>query len=95
MHLVAFGLNHQTAPLEVREKLAFPAQVLPDALASLIDTRAASEAVIVSTCNRTEIYSSSAHPDAALAWLANFHGVPLDELRPYLYQLDPAAAARH
>ncbi len=95
MHLVAFGLNHQTAPLTVREKLAFPAQVLPDALTSLVHTRAASEAVIVSTCNRTEIYSSSNHPDAALAWLANFHGVPLEELRPYLYQLDPAQAARH
>ncbi|GGY12164.1 glutamyl-tRNA reductase [Paludibacterium paludis] len=95
MHLVAFGLNHQTAPLTVREKLAFPAQVLPDALSSLVQTRAASEAVIVSTCNRTEIYSSSPHPEAALKWLAEFHGVPLDDLRPYLYQLDPVDAARH
>ncbi|BAK74880.1 glutamyl-tRNA reductase [Pseudogulbenkiania sp. NH8B] len=95
MHLVAFGLNHQTAPLSVREKLAFPAEVLPGALESLVHSDAAGEAAIVSTCNRTEIYCASHNPQAALEWLSQFHGLPLDELVPYLYQLDAAAAARH
>lgn len=95
MHLVAFGLNHHTAPLSVREKLAFPAEVLPKALESLVQSAAAREAAIVSTCNRTEIYCNSSDPDAALNWLSRFHSLPLAELKPYLYQLDAASAARH
>ncbi len=95
MHLVAFGLNHHTAPLAIRERLAFPAETLPGALAQLVDSQAAREATIVSTCNRTELYCATQQPDAALAWLANYHGLSLDEVRPYLYQLDAAEAARH
>jgi len=95
MHLVAFGLNHHTAPLSVREKLAFPAEVLPNALESLVGSQAAREAAIVSTCNRTEIYCNSNHPEQALQWLSQYHGLPVEELRPYLYQLDASSAARH
>lgn len=95
MHLVAIGLNHHTAPLSVREKLAFPAEVLTQALESLVGSRAASEAAIVSTCNRTEIYCVSPDPSCAMGWLASFHGLPLDEIKPYLYQLDAAGSARH
>ncbi|RXZ43824.1 glutamyl-tRNA reductase [Crenobacter cavernae] len=94
MHLVAFGLNHHTAPLAIREKLAFPAEVLPEALASLT-ADVANEAAIVSTCNRTEVYCASPDPQAALAWLANYHRMPMAELAPYLYQLDARDAARH
>ncbi|WP_199103971.1 glutamyl-tRNA reductase [Aquitalea sp. ASV11] len=95
MHLVAFGLNHHTAPLSVREKLAFPAEVLPNALESLVGSQAAREAAIVSTCNRTEIYCNSNNPEQALQWLSQYHGLPVEELRPYLYQLDASSAARH
>jgi glutamyl-tRNA reductase len=95
MHLVAFGLNHHTAPLSVREKLAFPAEVLPNALESLVGSHAAREAAIVSTCNRTEIYCNSNNPEQALQWLSQYHGLPVEELRPYLYQLDASSAARH
>lgn len=95
MHLVAFGLNHHTAPLAVREKLAFPAEVLPNALESLVSSHAAREAAIVSTCNRTEIYCNSNDPRAALQWLSHYQGLSLDELQPYLYQLDASSAARH
>jgi glutamyl-tRNA reductase len=94
MHLVALGLNHTTAPLAIREKLAFPADVLPEALASLT-AEAAHEAAIVSTCNRTELYCASPDPQAALAWLARFHQLPVQELEPYLYQLEAPDAARH
>lgn len=95
MHLVAFGLNHHTAPLSIRERLAFPAETLPGALAQLVDSHAAREATIVSTCNRTELYCATPQPDAALAWLANYHGLSLDDVRPYLYQLNATETARH
>lgn len=95
MHLVAFGLNHHTAPLAIRERLAFPAETLPGALSQLVESKAAREATIVSTCNRTELYCATQQPDAALAWLANYHGLSLDEVRPYLYQLDASETARH
>lgn len=95
MHLIAFGLNHQTAPVEVREKLAFPADTLPSALESLLATRAASEAVILSTCNRTELYCNSRHQDAALDWLAQYHQLDRKTIEPYLYTLNAEASARH
>ncbi|QEL57350.1 glutamyl-tRNA reductase [Chromobacterium paludis] len=95
MHLLALGLNHHTAPLAIREKLAFPADALPRALDSLVASQAAREAAIVSTCNRTEIYCLSPDPHAALDWLCQFHGMNRAELEPYLYQLEATQAARH
>ena len=55
MQLTAIGLNHQTAPLSIRERLAFAAAALPEALRELVGSRTAEEAVILSTCNRTEL----------------------------------------
>ncbi|TCW33076.1 glutamyl-tRNA reductase [Gulbenkiania mobilis] len=95
MHLVAIGLNHQTAPLSVREKLAFPAETLPGALESLVNSRAATEAAIVSTCNRTELYCASPDPAAPTRWLSAFHGLAPEEIAPYLYRLEAPEAARH
>lgn len=95
MKLLVLGLNHETAPIAVREKMAFPAQDLADALGDLLGAGVASEAVIVSTCNRTELYCNSETPDAACDWLADFHQFPRAQLRPYLYQLEAEAAARH
>ncbi|MDF0604669.1 glutamyl-tRNA reductase [Neisseriaceae bacterium TC5R-5] len=95
MHLFAFGLNHDTAPLSIREKLAFPTERLPGALGSLLASHAVGEAAIVSTCNRTEIYCSSQTPQAALQWLSHYHQLPLTEVQPYLYQLEADQAARH
>lgn len=95
MHLLAFGLNHQTAPLAIREKLAFPADILPEALRLLTQSQAASEAAIVSTCNRTEIYCAAPDPAAAIAWLAQFHHLSPSDIEPYLYRLDAVDVARH
>ena len=92
MQLVAIGLNHHTAPLTIRERLAFPAETLPAALGQLVESRAAREATIVSTCNRTELYCATQHPEEALRWLAAYHGLTLDEVRPYLYLLDAPEA---
>ena len=95
MPLLAFGLNHQTAPVAVREKLAFPAEVLPEALTRLTESKSVEEAAIVSTCNRTEIYCACSDPAAAMAWLASYHHLPHEEVAPYLYRLDASEAARH
>ncbi|MGH6631213.1 MAG: glutamyl-tRNA reductase, partial [Burkholderiales bacterium] len=56
MQLFAFGINHQTAPLSVREQVVFHAENLIGALRELVDRRPVQEAAIISTCNRTEIY---------------------------------------
>jgi glutamyl-tRNA reductase len=95
MQLLAFGLNHQTAPVAVREKLAFPAEVLPEALQRLTASKVAQEAAIVSTCNRTEIYCACTDPAAAMAWLSSYHQLPYEDIAPYLYRLDAGEAARH
>ena len=56
MTLIVFGINHKTAPVEIREKVAFSPDTLVDALDSLGETSGVQESVIVSTCNRTEVY---------------------------------------
>lgn len=81
--LATIGLNHQTAPLAIREQLAFTAATLADALRDLLQDTAA-EAVILSTCNRTEIYCVAEH-EAVIQWWANYHNLNADDIRPYLY----------
>ena len=95
MSLVAFGLNHQTAPLAIREQLAFPAERLRDALSGMVGAHAANEVAILSTCNRTEIYCNAPDVRDTLAWVANYHQLPVDRLEPYLYVYNTEAAARH
>lgn len=69
MVFVACGLNHKTAPLNVREKIALPAAMQNDLLHSLVDLPAINEAAILSTCNRTEIYCDTEDPEALIPWL--------------------------
>src|SRR6476469_10672846 len=69
MSLDGLGLNHLSAPLEVREKVAFPADTQADALADLASQPGVAEAVLVSTCNRTEIYFRADDSAAARRWL--------------------------
>ena len=94
MQLTAVGLNHQTAPLSIREKLAFSAAVLPEAVRNLARSNAATEAVILSTCNRTELYCVG-DSEEIIRWLADYHSLPIEELRPYLYTLDMQETVRH
>jgi len=95
MQLFTLGLNHQTAPLAIRERVAFHTERLRSALAELTRHEPVKEAAILSTCNRTEIYCALGEPEAAFEWLAGYHRVQPQELQPYLYTLPQAEAVRH
>ncbi len=94
MTLIALGLNHHTAPLDIRERVVFHVERLGDALVDL-KQRLASEVAIVSTCNRTEMYLSAGQPQAAAEWLAQYHRFGPGELAPFLYTLPREQAVRH
>ena len=93
MKLTVIGLNHQTAPLAIREQLAFAAAALPEAVRDL-SVNAAAEAVILSTCNRTELYCVG-DAEMIINWLADYQGVNADDIRPYLYTLGCSETIRH
>ena len=104
MQLLAVGLNHNTAPVSLREQLAFAPEQLGQAVVAArswferIDHRGADEAAILSTCNRTELYAASTVPDpldAGAHFLADFHKLNYSELRPHLYMLPQHDAVRH
>lgn len=104
MQLLAVGLNHTTAPVALRERLAFAPEQLGTAVAAArnwfarADSKGGDEAAILSTCNRTELYAASnaAHPlDAGAQFLADFHKLNYSELRPHLYMLPQHDAVRH
>ena len=94
MSLYALGLNHQTAPLAVRERVVFHVERLREAL-SEIRRGLAREAAILSTCNRTELYVAGEEPGALAQWLAQYHRLEPDGLSPYLYTLPREQAVRH
>ena len=95
MQLFAFGINHQTAPLAVREQLAFNVDTMEPALRDLVGNGEAKEATILSTCNRTEIYCSTNQPAQAVDWLAAYHHLPVSEIEPYVYRLPMQEAVKH
>ena len=95
MQLYAFGLNHQTAPLAVREQVAFNVDGMESALRDLVENGAAKEAAILSTCNRMELYCNASQPDHAIDWLARYHNLPRKDLEPYLYTLPRELAVKH
>ncbi len=98
MTLVVIGVSHKTAPLDVRESLAFPEERLPEALSRLREAAGLSEAMILSTCNRVEVYAGGAVPgvaEAMAAFLASWHGRTPQELAKYLYVTAGEDAIRH
>lgn len=95
MQLLALGVNHHTAPLAIREQVAFGPEKLEHALHDLTQSRRATEVAILSTCNRTELYVNSPEPETVSAWLAEFHRIEPHELAPYLYALPREKAAQH
>src|SRR6476646_3890021 len=95
MTLFALGLNHQTAPLAIREKVVFATEALSRAVGELMRARPVKEAAIISTCNRTELYLSAGEAGAAADGLAEYHRMPSGDLAPYLYTLPQEEAVRH
>jgi glutamyl-tRNA reductase len=106
MSVIALGLNHQTAPLDVRGRFSFAPSQLPGVLTGFRDRlqRAAPEAALLSTCNRTELYVAAQAPSGrhaadvvqpALAWLAEQGGLSLQALQQHSYVLESRDAARH
>src|SRR5690606_4702415 len=87
--------NHETAPLTIRERVAFAAERLQDALAEFTRARQVREAAILSTCNRTELYCAAGEPREALEWLAAYHQLNSQELKAYTYTLPAPEAVRH
>lgn len=99
MPIVVIGANHRTAPIEVRERFAMGRNEAPVVLADLVDGGVCAEAVLLSTCNRTELYTSLAdlsRGDAAFrSILSERTGIPPERLGGYLYLHRDRTAARH
>jgi glutamyl-tRNA reductase len=102
MHILSIGLNHTTAPVELRERLAFSEEQVRAALARLgcahtNGTGDTKEMVVISTCNRIEIYAASSKE--SFSGLENFlsdaRGVPVEALRPHLYHYADVESVRH
>lgn len=97
MQLLTLGINHKTAPVDIRERLTFGPDIIVAALRSLLEQQAVDEAVILSTCNRTELYCALAGSSKAEIsnWLAGFHGMEIETISPYLYGHEDKDAVRH
>ena len=99
MHLFLLGVSHRTAPLDLRERLDFSSRDLGRAVEALATRASATESVVLSTCNRSEIYVASGDPDRAReeleAFLSEYHELPRQTFTPHLFAMDDAEAARH
>ncbi len=99
MNIIVVGLSHKTAPVDIREKVAFPPATMAEPLQQLLDLPTVAEALIVSTCNRVELYAVSRQPEAAITelktFLADFHSLNVEVLREHLYAYAGTEAIRH
>jgi len=95
MQLALVGLSHKTAPVEVRERLAFSNDALRSALASLVDRRAVNEAMILSTCNRVEVVAESPDDRLIRDFICEFHQISHDSVSSHLYSYRNVDAIRH
>jgi len=99
MHTIVVGVNYRTAPVEIREKLSFVETELPNAMQALQDQKSILENVIVSTCNRTEIYATvdQLHTGKYYVkqFLANWFDIPLENLSTYLFVHEDDQANNH
>lgn len=97
MTLLALGINHNTAPVGIREKLWFPEDMLKPALRELRSLSEVREAAILSTCNRTELYCGIRSPEihGIVDWIAQSRNLRLEEFTPYLYTHRESHFIRH
>ena len=99
MGIIVVGLSHKSAPIEVREKLNFPESTLPDALRKLMTYEGVRESLIMSTCNRVEIYASVQDTDKGIdrikQFISDYHGLSREALEQSLYVYSDAQGVRH
>ncbi|MGQ9830760.1 MAG: glutamyl-tRNA reductase [Thermochromatium sp.] len=97
MKLLVLGLNHKTAPVDIRERLAFGPDIIAGALRKLIGCDGILEGVILSTCNRTELYCAvqDSVEDRLRHWLSEFHGIEHERIDPFLYAYADRDAVVH
>ena len=96
MSIILLGINHKTAPIELRERVAIPREGLAEAARSLTDISGVSEAIILSTCNRVEILTAADSPSVDIAGFLHRHfSVDLALLQPHLYEYRDREAIRH
>jgi glutamyl-tRNA reductase len=98
MPLLAVGLNHNTAPLQIRERVVFAPEHVANVLRDLVSLPQVSEAAIFSTCNRTELLCCVDDPDNTnilIEWLGHYHNLPAGEIDPYMYSHPGQYAVQH
>jgi glutamyl-tRNA reductase len=97
MAFLALGINHKTASVDVRERVAFTPEQLVEALQQLCQRTGTREAAILSTCNRSELYieQGTAQAETVLQWLAEYHQLSAQDLRACAYVHEDAEAVRH
>lgn len=95
MQFALVGLSHKTAPVEIRERLAFPSESLRAALTLLVDRKQVSEAMILSTCNRVEVVAEGSNDGLIREFLCEYHRIPHDSVSNHLYSFRNADAIRH
>src|SRR3954471_16619565 len=99
MHLLLVGISHRTAPVELRERVDFQARGLQGALRALADRGSAHEAVVVSTCNRAELYVACDETEPTrqdlLRFLSDYNDLPPSDVLPHVYDVADLDAARH
>jgi glutamyl-tRNA reductase len=95
MSLISIGINYKTAALDLRSQFAFTAEKMQHALKSLSAQTGSGQAVILSTCNRTEIYTEEADLHHLIEWLHRYHGLEKNALSQYLYHYRNEAVVHH
>jgi len=99
MHLFLLGASHHSAPVDLRQRIDFERRGMTDALAGIAGLDGIGEVVVLSTCNRSEIYTVCDDPEAVrdrlTSFMSSFHDVPEPELAPHLYGRNQGDAARH
>lgn len=99
MNIIIVGLSHKTAPVEIREKLSFPSETIGEPLKKLCANYGINEGVIVSTCNRVEVFAVTPDIEKGLwqvkRFLSEYHNIPLDALDEHLYTFAGEDAVRH
>jgi len=95
MNFHVIGVNHNSAPLDVRERLAVPEARLPEAIQQLVQQPGVEEGLVLSTCNRVEVLTSTSQSADLRAFLRSYFGVSPEAIQSHLYEFQERDAVRH